>query len=139
MTNSQSGSAKKGNDSIPALEWIVAAVGVVILVATLGFLFREAASGDKSPPDIVVQVDSISASPEARGFLVEFRAVNRGGTTAATVGIAAELTDNGSTIESQGTQLDYLPAHSTRVGGLFFSHDPRQFKLTLRSSGYQKP
>ncbi len=130
---------RNDDEKIPVLEWIVAMVGVVITVIILGFLLWDATAGDRSPPDIAVQVDSISTSSSASGFLVVFHAENKGGTTAANVGIAAELIDGESSVESRSAEIDYLPAHSTRPGGFFFSRDPRSYKLTLRSSGYQKP
>ena len=133
--------AKDGDDRIPVIEWIVAAVGLLMLLGTLGFLVRSATAGDKSPPRVTVQVDSISSSTNPTGFLVQFRAINQGGTTAATVGITGELKegDGDGTLESRSTELDYLPAHSTRLGGFFFTLDPRLHRLTLSSTGYQKP
>ena len=35
--------------------------------------------------------------------------------------------------------LDYLPPHSKRRGGLFFTRDPRQFELQARAFGYEEP
>jgi uncharacterized protein (TIGR02588 family) len=32
-----------------------------------------------------------------------------------------------------------LPAHSSRVGALFFTQDPHQFQLQLRAQGYIEP
>ena len=65
---------------IPAAEWLAAAVGCALLLLSVGTLLREALWGDSSPPDIRVTLESVERQSES--YLVRFRAVNRGGTTA---------------------------------------------------------
>jgi uncharacterized protein (TIGR02588 family) len=81
----------------------------------------------------------VSIVPAQNGYLVQFHAVNQGGSTAAGVVIGGELRRDAETIESSHTTLNYLPANSERGGGLFFTHDPRQFDLQMRALGYEEP
>ena len=36
-------------------------------------------------------------------------------------------------------RIDYVPGHSVRQGGLFFTRDPRTGHLSLRARGYSAP
>jgi uncharacterized protein (TIGR02588 family) len=71
--------------------------------------------------------------------LVEFRALNEGGRTAAGLTIEGELRNGTKVVESSDTTLEYLPSHSERSGGLFFTADPREYQLELRAKGYETP
>jgi uncharacterized protein (TIGR02588 family) len=35
--------------------------------------------------------------------------------------------------------FDYVPGHSVRQGGLFFTRDPRSGHLSVRARGYSAP
>lgn len=132
--------SETGNDSqseTPLLEWVIACIGLLLVAGVLGLLLYKAIWGEKSPPQIAVRV--ISIVPVQNGYLVQFRAVNQGGSTAEGVVIGGELTRSAETVESSHTTLDYLPANSERGGGLFFTHDPRQFDLQMRAFGYEEP
>ena len=131
------GDRREGSDSIPFLEWAVAALGLALVVATVGFLALEATGGPKRPPDVAVRVSSVARL--SKGFLVRFTAVNRGDETAAAVAVEGELSRAGRPVETSQASLDYLPAHSERAGGLFFREDPRRGKLELRPLGYEAP
>ena len=87
---------------IPAAEWLAAAVGCALLLLSVGTLLREALWGDSSPPDIRVTLESVERQSES--YLVRFRAVNRGGTTAAKVIVEGRLRDaSGATETSEAT------------------------------------
>ncbi len=100
-------------------------------------MLYQAAAGDSSPPDVTVHVDSIV--PTRNGYLVQFRAVNEGGATAEGLTVEGVLRNGAEILESSSTVLEYVPAHSEREGGLFFSSDPRQHQLQLRAKGYENP
>ncbi len=70
---------------------------------------------------------------------MQFRAVNNGGSTAEGLTIEGDLRNANAVVETSSTTLEYLPAHSTGEGGLFFSSDPRQHELRLRAKGYEEP
>jgi len=121
----------------PAWEWVVAFLGLALVLGTLGFIAYQAVAKDDSPPEVTVHMDIIV--PLDHGYLVQFRAVNQGGSTAAQVGIEGELRGENGQVERRETVIDYVPSHSYRKGGLFFSQNPRQYPLQLRAKGYAEP
>jgi len=130
--------AKKSHVAdIPLVEWIIGAVGMVIVVTAVGVLLREALAGDKSPPDVKLTVHAIA--PLRNGYLVKLRAENEGGEPAARVGITVELVEKSKVVEAAETQFEYLPAHSVRDAGVFFARDPREGELRLQVHGYEEP
>lgn len=140
---SDSGDSRRAQQPIPVLEWIVAALGGALVLGTLLFMTWDAVRGDRSPPDIMVTVDSVVVRQS--GYLVTIRAHNAGGTTAENVTVEGVLALAGDSTETASAVLDYLPAHSTRGGGLFFLHDPRTpgsstaHRIRVRALGYQEP
>jgi len=116
---------------------VIACIGLVLVGGVLGLLIYKAIWREKGPPQITVRV--ISILPVQNGYLVQFHAVNHGGSTAEGVVVGGELRRDAETVESSHTTLDYLPANSERGGGLFFTHDPRQFELQMRAFGYEEP
>jgi uncharacterized protein (TIGR02588 family) len=124
-------------DSIPFWEWVVAYVGLVLVLGSIGFMFYQAIAGDPSPPHVTVRTEAIKTL--SHGYLVQIRAINQGGSAAANVSIAGVLTNHSGPVEVSETILDYVPARSYRQGGLFFTHDPQQFHMQLRAMGYTEP
>jgi uncharacterized protein (TIGR02588 family) len=122
----------------PLWVWGIAFFGLALVLGSIGFMLYEAVAGDSSPPDVMVHVDSIL--PTRNGYLVRFRAINEGGSTAEGLTVEGVLLKNGTEIvENSNTVIEYVPAHSEREGGLFFTSDPRQYELRLRAKGYEKP
>ena len=121
----------------PPWMWAIALLGAVLVFGSIAFMLYEAAAGDKSPPDVTLRVASIH--PTRNGFLVQFEAVNEGGSTAEGLTVEGQLMAANAVVETSNTTLEYLPAHSARQGGLFFSSDPHQHQLRLRAKGYEKP
>ena len=117
--------------------WGIAVLGLALVAASIGFMLYEAAAGDASHADVTVQVDS--TMPTRNGYLVKFRAVNTGGSTVEGLTIEGTLRNGSETLETSDTVLEWLPAHSEREGGLFFTSDPRQHQLQLRAKGYENP
>lgn len=107
------------------------------MAAALGLLLYKAIQGEGTPPAITVSVVSVVTAQN--GFVVQFNALNQGGSTAEGVVIEGELRRGTEKIETSQTTLDYLPSHSESKGGLFFTHDPRQFEFKLRALGYEEP
>ncbi|HKO95651.1 MAG TPA: hypothetical protein VJU86_01575 [Pyrinomonadaceae bacterium] len=122
----------------PVWMWGIGLFGLALILGSIGFMIYQAAVGESSPPDVTVQTQSIVTT--RNGYLVTFRAVNEGGSTAEGLTVEGVLRRNGNEIvESSSTVIQYLPAHSEREGGLFFAGDPRQHELLLRAKGYEKP
>jgi uncharacterized protein (TIGR02588 family) len=121
----------------PLWMWGIALLGLALVLGSIAFTLYEAAAGDSSPPDVTLRVDSIL--PTRNGFLVEFRAVNEGGSTAEGLTVEGELRSGAGSVETSDTTIEYVPPHSERKGGLFFTSDPRQHELRLRAKGFEQP
>ncbi len=119
----------------PWLEWAAAAVGLVLVLAAVFVIGREAVAGKPGPPQITVRAERVTETPS--GFVVDVVATNSGGETAAAVVIEGELI--GGTPEWREATLDYLPAGSERRAGLVFGSDPRTHGLKLRAKGFVEP
>ncbi len=132
--SSEADGAPKG---ISAIEWVVAFIGLAILLGLVGFLFVGAVQNRGLPPSLRFEVESISAV--TGGYVVEFAVTNDGDTTAADVTVVGQLLDGETVVEEQEMTLDYAPPHSARRGGLFFSNNPAAGELMLSASGYLEP
>jgi uncharacterized protein (TIGR02588 family) len=121
----------------PPWMWGIAFLGLALVLGSIVFMLYEAAAGDSSPPDVTVRVDAILST--RNGFLVKFQAVNEGGSTAEGLTVEGELRKGTESVETSNTTLEYVPSHSEREGGLFFTVDPRRYELQLRAKGYEKP
>jgi uncharacterized protein (TIGR02588 family) len=124
-------------EAIPIWEWIVAGVGLVLVAGVIGFLIYEAFSRDRVPPDVKLSVDSVVET--RNGYLVKIIIINEGGMTAEGVDIEGELRRGAEPVERSRTTIDYLPPRSEKKAGLFFTRDPRQLDLQVRSLGYEEP
>jgi uncharacterized protein (TIGR02588 family) len=123
--------------AVPVWEWIVAAIGLLLLVGSIGLLSYEALTSDMSPPDITIQIESVQAV--TGGYVVTLRVMNSGTATAAAVRVEGVLKRAMTVIETSEMTIDYVPARSERSGGLFFQNDPQQFQREFRALGYQAP
>lgn len=122
---------------VSGAEWAVAAVGLLLVLAVVAQLVREAVRSPQRPPDVTVVVDTVSRG--AGGWRVGFEARNAGDETAAELTVEGTLvTPDGRTLVREA-RVDYLPARSTRGGGMFFPVDPRAGTLRLEATGYQDP
>lgn len=129
--------ASPGAPGTPLVEWIAGALGLVLVLLTLGVIGHEALFGDPSPPSITVEAREVHAVKG--GWLLEVEAINEGGSPAAGVAVEGELALAGRDPETAETTFDYVPDHSRRRGGLFFTQDPRTAPLTLRAKGFTEP
>lgn len=123
---------------ISALEWAIAAIGLLLVVGTIALTLREAVRGGDAHPAIVVHADSVIVLG-ASSYLVRFTAENRGERTASEVAVVGELRTAPDSTETSEVTLDYVPGGSRRRGGLFFRSDPRRGALQLRAAGFQDP
>ena len=122
----------------PLLEWVSAAIGLVLTLIVLGLIGREALRGDAAQPP-AIEVVPVHIARAGTGFVVEVAAVNRSGATAAQVEIEGVLKQGDSALETSRLVFDYVPGHAERRGGLYFREDPRRHRLELRPLGYQRP
>jgi uncharacterized protein (TIGR02588 family) len=128
---------RQASSDIPMSEWIVGAVGFLLVTGVIVFMLYHAITKIDSPPDVNVSVLSIRQNRS--GYLVTVRARNYGGSTAEGLVIEGELKKGSQILERSHTTLDYAPPGSDKQAGLFFTRDPRQFELQLRPLGYEEP
>lgn len=127
----------KGTASGDAVEWLLGAISAVAVAALIGFLLHHALASPSLEPEIEVTAGRIGQ----RGgtYYVDFRALNRGKTTAAAVTVEGTLTDGQRTVETSEVTFDYLPAQSEQQGALAFQSDPESHRLELTVKGYRDP
>ena len=122
------------SDTTTFWEWIIAAVGLILVVVAIGTTVYRAMTEESTPPKLEVVIDSIL--PNGDGYLVRFTVKNTGNQTAAAVAFEGKLKDESET----GTAtLTYVPSNSERRGGLFFTKNPQQSDLQIRVTGYEEP
>ena len=136
MTSKNKNDQEKLNDA-PLWMWGIGLLGLLLVLGSIGFMLYEAIAGDSSPPDVIVEIESIL--PARNGFLVEFRVINEGGSAAAGLTVEGELRNGVEIVETSNTTIEYVPSRSEREGGLFFTLDPRGYDLQLRAKGYENP
>lgn len=118
-------------------EWVTGAVGLLLVLGTVGFIAYDALGTEPSVPDITIE--HIATERTAGGYVVRFRARNSGSATAAALSISGELSDGTAAVETSETVLDYLAADAERLGGLIFRNDPAGYELRLEARGYVDP
>lgn len=119
------------------LEWIVAAIGLIPVVGTIGLMLYEGLTSKNTPPDFATDIERIDAVNS--GFIVKFNLINNGEQTASGVNIEGELKNGGESVETSNVTFDYAPSKSETKGGLFFKNDPNRFQLEIRAKGYAEP
>ena len=134
-TNSTSGKERQA-PAIPAAEWVASAIGLILVVTTIGFLAYVALTQEQSPPDLRVEV--VSTQAMRNGYLVLFEVTNQGHQTAAEVQIRGEHRASGEPEEAESV-IDYVPPGSRRRGGLTFATEPDPASLKVRALGYREP
>ena len=130
--------AKSGHDPIPPLEWAAAALGLLLAIALLGTIGREALRvPGKQVPMLVVEGQELVS---AEGMhVLEIVVRNDSARTAASVQVEGKLKSGEADAETSSATIDYVPGHSSATGGLIFAKDPRTHRLELRVTGYEIP
>lgn len=123
--------AKKTEASrTPALEWLAAALGALIVGAFLFIIVRSIGDEHRRKlPELRVE-----ARPGATANTVTITVHNDGDRTAKDVSVEGRLGE-----ESAMVTLDYAPARSSAEGALVFSTPPGSRPTELRITGYQLP
>jgi len=118
------------------LEWTVFGVALILLLATLAHLVREAFTAGASPPELVVNLGIPKRVEE--GFQVPVTVANRGDRTAEGVSVTISLALAAEREEAALT-IAFLPPRSRREGWVTFRGDPRGGKLQVGPVGYASP
>ena len=116
---------------------VLAALGLIFVIASFGLMLREALTAGKRVAQLSIAVDEIL--PSAHGYLVSLVIENRGNATAAAVVVRGTLRRDGKDVETSELTVDYVPAGSRRDIALFFTNNPRQGNLGVRPLGYVEP
>jgi uncharacterized protein (TIGR02588 family) len=109
------------------LEWTVFGIGLILVMATLGYLLREASTTNASPPDLVVHLGTPQRVTE--GFQVPVTVVNRGDRAAE--GVSVIVTLAAKEREEVVLNIAFLPHQSRREGWVTFRGDPRDGNLQV--------
>jgi uncharacterized protein (TIGR02588 family) len=119
-----------------ALEWTVFGVGLVLVMATLGYLVREAFTTGSSPPQLVVQLGA--PRRVAEGFQIPVMVANRGDRVAEAVSVTITLAAKAEREEAV-LSIALLPHQSRRQGWVTFRGDPKDGDLQVGPVAYASP
>jgi uncharacterized protein (TIGR02588 family) len=119
------------------LEWSVFAVGLAVVLGTLGFLVWDLARGGSSPPDLTVELGS--PRRQTSGWAVPVTVHNRGDETAEGVHVEVVLAMPAGGEERAELEIAFVPRGSHRKGWVTFTRAPAAGRLTGRVSGYEEP
>lgn len=116
--------ASKPPPASPALEWISAGLGLIVVLAALGVLVWQGVQGGSTPPDITVRPAGVERAGAV--WRLDLEASNAGERTAQDVVIEGRL--GGETAQ---VTLDYLPGHGRREVSLIFSQRPDDAEINV--------
>lgn len=119
------------------LEWIVFAVGLVLVAATLAYLVYAGLTTGSQPPSIEVRLGTPEQS--SHNFIVPVTVINHGDKTAGGIRIEVLMESGGTQQERGELDVPFLPRRATRQGWVTFEHDPRAAQLKARVLGYEEP
>ncbi|MBA3344114.1 MAG: hypothetical protein H0T44_02275 [Gemmatimonadales bacterium] len=118
-----------------ALEWTVFGVGLILVLATIVYLAREALATDSLPPDVTAVLGP--TRPGRDGFQVPVTVQNRGDRVAEDVTVTVLLA--GPPEQEAVLTIGFLPRHSTRQGWVRFNGSPAAPQLRVTSLGFASP
>jgi uncharacterized protein (TIGR02588 family) len=119
------------------LEWTVFGVGLVLVLATLGYLARESLVREDGPPEVIAQLGT--PRPSAGGYLVPIEVSNVGNDTAEDVRVPVFLNLPDGAREEAELDVAFLPRGSVRNGWASFRNDPSRGSLTVGAIAFEVP
>lgn len=127
----------KNRSQAPVLEWLAAAIGLMLVSASIGFLLYSAIVKENTPPDLNITAETVTKTE--KGYLVKISLENKGGTNASQVTVEGKLKKGDEDMETSSMTFAYAPSHSKKEGGLIFAKNPQEFQMELRALGYENP
>lgn len=118
------------------LEWIGAALGLLLTLAMVGHLVIEAFRETKGPPRL--SVTHGAAELGEGGYTVPVTVHNKSDATAEGVEIRGALETAGQ-VEERRAAFNYVPGQGEAKGGLVFQSDPAKGRLRVTAEGYSEP
>ena len=120
-----------------ALEWTVFAVGLVLVIATLGYLIRESIVSGDGPPDVAVRLGP--PRPSQYGYLLPVEVTNTGSATAEDVRVPIFLELPDGAREEAELDIAFLPPDSKRTGWVSFRSDPGRGTVGVGAVAFEVP
>lgn len=128
--------SNKGEKNL--LEWTVFGIGLLCVLAIVGYLGYKTLAHKTSPPEIEVTFEPNPSEMAPFRYAVELS--NKGGETAEEVSIELVQQKGDSTIETAALKFAFVPHGSKREGWLIFSQDPQMADTVfVRVLSYKKP
>jgi len=131
------GTSPAGEAPPPFWEWVAAGVGLLLLLASMGYLLADSLAARDEPPRPAIQVRGVE--PRQGQYAVRLRVRNEGRAAAAALRVTGELKRGEEVVESTEIEIDFLPGRSEREATLLFAQDPRTLQLVLSPRSYVKP
>lgn len=122
----------------PLVEWASAAIGLMIIAIMVGLLAVEAIRDRGGVPPIL-EVKPAGLVASRGGYVLEIEVSNAAHATAASIQIQGMLKQGEADVETSNASIAYVPGGSHRRGALVFSHDPSDYRLELRVTGFERP
>ncbi|MBU1345737.1 MAG: hypothetical protein KKA16_02170 [Alphaproteobacteria bacterium] len=114
----------------PVLEWIMAALGLILTLAVIGVIAADAVRPQR-PAAFEIRLTEARRTPS--GWVAQIEIANRGDAAAAAVQVEGRLG-----AETAMAQIDYVPGGGRERASLGFAADPRAgLDLTVR--GWSEP
>jgi uncharacterized protein (TIGR02588 family) len=122
------------------LEWTVFAVGLLLLLGTVGYLAGQALTRGRSPAVLSITLGEPQAHPDATPphFVVPVTVRNDGARTAAEVDVEVLLA-RGDQVERRELTFEYVPRGSSRSGAVTFEVEPDPGSLAARVLTFLDP
>jgi uncharacterized protein (TIGR02588 family) len=121
----------------PILEWLMAALGLVAAIGSIGYLTWEGVQGDERSPILTVSARGVTATP--RGYIVDVEVINQSRATASSVQVEGALPAVAGPEEVVALTFDYVAGKGRREGSMTFLRDPRGQALRLQVKGQIAP
>ncbi|KST66854.1 TIGR02588 family protein [Mastigocoleus testarum] len=120
-------------------EWLTFSVAsslLIVVISLVGFTWFQ--DSQQEPPILIVTREK-AMRKENGHFYVPFKILNKGGKTAASVQIIAELSFNGEVEQTGQQEIDFLSRKEKKEGAFIFTKNPQEGELMIRVASYKLP
>ncbi len=132
MTTHTNQDIQSARDHIPIAEWIVAAIGGLLVTASFGFLAYRASS-EREPPSFDFTIEKLVAMNWQTAATVSVR--NHGGKAVADLRLRAICTQD----QSKEVVIDYVPAKSARRVTFVFDEPMMDSEIKFFVDSFTEP
>ncbi|MGB3636580.1 MAG: TIGR02588 family protein [Rivularia sp. (in: cyanobacteria)] len=132
-------SENKQSQKRTTAEWVTFSVASLILIGVIGLVsFTWIKQPSQEPPLLIITNNQPLRKINGQ-YYIPFEVVNKGGETAASVQVIAELRLNGKVEETGEQQIEFLSRREKETGAFIFSKNPEEGELILRVASYKSP